>query len=342
MSVLEEMTPLPDTVWRSGAPYAVSSSLMLIANRALLLEFPCPTAASVAQFLSVVLALHLLRAAGAVPHERVASRQLAAFALIPALLTFTIISNQHVLLNTSVGTVLVLRCMVPLVTAALDALVLGHMLPTARSSAALGLVLLGTCLAARSSVFSGDARVWSLCYVGGLLCDLLIAKLVLEHVGIGMSMWSRVFWNNLLGAVIAVPMFAFSPKEVGILLEYATGHRKVTAHLCALMGLSCVIGAALTYTTFDFRRRVAPTTFALVGNANKILAVVVSQLLWPMDSVQGLLGMLLALGGASLYKQSPLRAPGVKLRLTSALVLPVLAIIGTASMMAAVEFARPI
>mmetsp|Transcript_23323 Transcript_23323/g.79371 ORF Transcript_23323/g.79371 Transcript_23323/m.79371 type:complete len:673 (+) Transcript_23323:55-2073(+) len=308
------------TLLLSGVLYSICSGGMLVANKAVLVHFPCPTVAVIVQLIFAATCTIVMAQLGVVTVDRKSWRELAIFSLLPLSFAITIVANQNVLVVVSVGTSLSMRCAVPLVTSVLDVFVLGHSPPTAKSAVAMGVVVLGAVISDVSGSFQDLPVGWVAVYVTALCTELMIGGWVTSKIS--MTTWTRVFWNNLIGALVSTVMLISNRKEWGVLMAYVNGERPFSVAVGTLLAFSSFCGLAITYTAFDFRVKASPTLFGMVGNVNKILALFVGQLLWHADSAVGIAGMLVALVGASLYRQAPkLKGPLAPKKWTATAVL---------------------
>ena len=115
------------------------------------------------------------------------------------------------------------------------------------------------------------------------------------------SNWGRVFYTNLwASAMLLVMTSVLEPK----ILTSFRWHPKPVAALT----LSCAAGVAMSYFAFLCRASVSATSFTVIGNVCKILTVLLNISIWDKHaSPSGLTALLVCLGAAAAYQQSPLR-----------------------------------
>lgn len=295
-------------VLRQGVGYFLASSLMLVANKAALRAFPFPAALSVVQYAASALAVQLLAALGAVDAEPLVWAQVRRFWTVTLVFCLTIFANMLVLQRTTVETVIVFRCTVPLVTSVADYACLGLALPSGRSWSALLTVLLGSSLFARATDAIDPATV----AIGALYVFLLSFEMVyVKHVlnTVHMSTYTRVLYNNALSVGFGAVLVLMTG-EPARLLDTSELSVAALAHGAVLVSLSCALGLAISFFGFGFRSVVSATTFTVVGVMCKVVSVGVSLALFHNAwSARSMLGLLLCLCGGALYKQAPARRP---------------------------------
>ena len=119
-----------------------------------------------------------------------------------------------------------------------------------------------------------------------------------------MSAWGRVLYSNTLGVLPALLLGA-AFREYGALKGY-----NWTAHALDTLGLSCVCGISMSYTSFLLRARISATAFTVIGILCKVGTVLVNVLIWDQHASRGALAALLVcLAAGSMYTPAPLRQP---------------------------------
>jgi GDP-mannose transporter len=72
---------------------------------------------------------------------------------------------------------------------------------------------------------------------------------------------------------------------------------------------SCAVGIGISYFAFACRASLSATAFTVVGNACKILTVLLNVCVWDRHaSAPGIAMLLLCLAMSTVYRQSPMRA----------------------------------
>lgn len=289
-----------------GAGYCVSSSFLLVANKATMRVFPYPGSMSVMQYAASALTVYALASAGLIDAEPLRWERVREFWTITLVFCLAMFANMLTLQRTSVETVVVFRCMVPLVTAICDSLFLGMAFPSARSWAALATIAIGSLVYVEnaSSLDAGTLCI-SVAYVFILAFEMVYVKHMMRRVE--MTTFSRVLYNNSLSCVFGTLMACLNG-EVGRLARERTDELSVVAltEALGLLLVSCCFGLSISYFGFAFRSVVASTTFTVVGVMCKVVSVGASLLLLRSDATaRGLLGLSLCLAGGACYRQAP-------------------------------------
>jgi solute carrier family 35 protein len=116
------------------------------------------------------------------------------------------------------------------------------------------------------------------------------------------SNWGRVFYTNLWACLIAGCLTAAT--EPHTLMTFTWTWQSG----CAL-GVSCVLGVAMSYFAFLCRAQVSATHFTVIGNICKVVTVLINICIWDKHaSPTGICFLLICLVAAFLYKPSPLRS----------------------------------
>ncbi|KAJ1618920.1 hypothetical protein T492DRAFT_1089714 [Pavlovales sp. CCMP2436] len=292
-----------------GAGYVVSSSLMLVVNKAALRAFPFPGSLAVLQYAASALVVRSLAAAGLVEAEPLRWSRVRQFWTVTLVFSLTIFVNMHVLQRTNVETVVVFRSNVPVLTALCDFLFLGMELPSARSWAALLTIIVGSLVyVEHASHVDANTLQIALTYVALIAFEMVYVKHVMNTVE--MSTFTRVLYNNSLSCAFGTAI-ALLTGEGGRLARARRVDISIEAlsSTGALLLLSCAFGLSISFFGFGFRSAVSATTFTVVGVMCKVFSVGTSLLLlharW---SARGVLGLTLCLAGGACYKQAPKRA----------------------------------
>ena len=75
------------------------------------------------------------------------------------------------------------------------------------------------------------------------------------------------------------------------------------------VGVSVVLGAAMSYFAWSARSLLSATSFTVVGNVCKLLTIAINVVIWDKHaSPVGIVCLLFCLSAAYFYKQAPLRA----------------------------------
>jgi GDP-mannose transporter len=125
-----------------------------------------------------------------------------------------------------------------------------------------------------------------------------------------MSNWGRVYYTNILSGVVLALIFPFcSHEHLALSLSGFSVPQMVT------LGLSCVVGVAMSHAGYLMRSNVSATAGVVVGVVCKIGSVLFNLLIWDQHATPiQLVFLAVGLAGGSLFQQAPLRAqPAAKL-----------------------------
>ena len=330
--------PAPRAVALAVLAYSLCSGTLLILNKAVMLLVPSAPLVTALQCLFCVAAIGGASLAcgaprvGALPADMV-----RAYALYTVLFVLGIYSNMRSLAASNVDTVIVFRAAVPLAVAAGDFLFLGREAPSARSLAAMLVVLVG-CAAfvavdAEFAVNGLAAYFWVSVYFLCIAAEMLFGKQITSKHNASLA--ASVLLTNGLGLVpflligastgelakgeccvardvrvrrgVLVPARltrtkAHAPPNAGLDLALFT-----PAAVAALLA-SCVLSAGIGFSSWWCRSLVSATSFTMIGVLNKLLTVVLNIVVWEKHSSPlGTAFLLICLFGGAFYQQAPLR-----------------------------------
>jgi solute carrier family 35 protein len=118
-----------------------------------------------------------------------------------------------------------------------------------------------------------------------------------------MSNFARVFYANALAAPVMALIYLASPGERALVARANWG-----PPLLAPLLLSCVVGVAMSHSSYLLRASMSAATAALVGIACKLLSVVLNILIWDKHAGPVELAFLaMGMAAAAMYQQAPLR-----------------------------------
>merc|ERR1719393_294918 len=108
------------------------------------------------------------------------------------------------------------------------------------------------------------------------------------------SNWGRVLYSNFLASV---PLFFLCLSETEAISAASTAD-------LAVIGVTVVIGTAMSYYAWLARSLVSATLFTILGNVCKVLSIVI---IWDKHATPfGILCLLFCLVAAYFYQQAPL------------------------------------
>lgn len=217
--------------------------------------------------------------------------------------TATVLSSMFALKYNNVDTIMAFRFATPLLIAPCESLFMGRAYPSFRMWTSLLLMLGGTVgfLFGDSSIDSYDG-LW-LCALW--YCVFCVDQLYLKHIcvvtdGNYNSTWVYVYYSNLL----PLPFLAF------FAVLYEKSHMTLRNDVDALVSvsMSVVMSVAMSYFSWKARSLISAASFTLAGNICKLLTLLLNYALWDKHaSIQSTGCLLVALAGAGVYKQAPLR-----------------------------------
>ena len=287
--------------------YCIVSSTMLLFNKACMAVLPAPCTVTLLQVTVTTVLIGAAWCCSLVEIQtvdRAVLSQYVTYALIFALgVNFTMRS----LAITNVETVLLFRSCSPVLVAFVDTLCLGREMPSCRSFASMLCIVLGATWFAASELQTETSGL----DVPGVCVNtvnlLLTATLMTwgKHVtdSSAVNLTTSVFICN---ATSIVPIFALVvlEKEHLIIRE----HRWLSLYAVGVLGISCVMGTALSYLGWQMRTIMSATSFTVVGVLNKVFTVILNLVLWPDDAVwSSTVGLMFSLVGGSFYQQSTMR-----------------------------------
>jgi len=228
-------------------------------------------------------------------------------------------TNMMCLNSSNVETVIVARALSPLIVSFLDPIFLGRELPSKRSLAALGLIVLGAFGYAKTDAqFQAqglNAYVWPALYLVVITFEMVYGKKIVNGIEFA-TLSGPVQYTNLLGWP---PMILFA--QIGgefdrikeMVAEYgANSYTNLLFMLpnesLALMVMGCLVGTGIGYTGWWCRSKVSATSYTLIGVLNKCFTVLVNLMIWDNHApLAGIMSLFLCLLGGLLYQQAPMR-----------------------------------
>ena len=184
-------------------------------------------------------------------------------------------------------------------------LFMGRELPNARSIFAL-LMLCGGAAAyvATDASFVVNGYIWVGVWYAIFCFDQLYIKHAVDTVEV-QSNWGRVFYTNLWACLISGGITLATEPQV---LPWTEGQNWsiLTPVSLAALGVSCVLGVAMSYFAFLARSSVSATCFTVNGNVCKVVTVLINVFIWDKHaSPTGLAFLFGSLVCAYFYKQAP-------------------------------------
>lgn len=133
-----------------------------------------------------------------------------------------------------------------------------------------------------------------------IVLEMVFVKFVVETVP--MSTWTRVYYNNAL----SIPLVVISSGMLGfgqfLTVEWGVEHGLI-------VGLSCVVGVAISYAGFNLRKLVSATTFTVIGVMCKLITVLLNDFLWSQHSnLMGHVGLGLCIAAGWAFEKSKVQS----------------------------------
>lgn len=279
----------------------VCSATLLIGNKLAVHMIPAPSFILWCQLFGTVLAVKAAHIGGAISHlDALEVPKMRAFAPVALIFVATIFTNMKSLEHANVETFMVFRFSTPLCVSICDYLFLGRHLPGARSWASLLALLVG---AAGYALTDAAFVVRGYAFCALWYCIFCVDQVYLKHITNTVKMesnWGRVLYSNLLASIPLFFMMAGSEREV---------IAEATPDALAVVGVTVLLGTAMSYYAWLARSMVSATVFTILGNVCKVASIMINVMLWDKHATPfGIACLLFCLGAAYFYKQAPLRS----------------------------------
>jgi solute carrier family 35 protein len=286
--------------------YMLCSSLMLIVNKLAVHHLPAPSTVLLSQLVASAVACRGLGLAGFIEVEPLNWNKVQQFWIVPLAFLGTVFANIKILQYANVETFIVFRSSTPLLISVADYLFLGRELPSGRSWACLGLLLVGSVgYVLNDKFFRVDAYLWVVVWFTVFSFDQIYIKHKVDTVK--MTTWTQVYYTNSLASPILLAIL-IGTGELPTLASFEWTSRAVF-----WLTTSAVMGVAIAYFSFLARSAVSATYFTVIGNTCKVLTVFINVVMWDLHaSPVGLSSLFICLVGAYFYKQAPLRTEKVQ------------------------------
>mmetsp|Transcript_31952 Transcript_31952/g.77848 ORF Transcript_31952/g.77848 Transcript_31952/m.77848 type:complete len:316 (-) Transcript_31952:152-1099(-) len=281
--------------------YMLCSSLMLIANKLAVHFFEAPGIVLILQLGLTAVCVKAAGMAGIIEVDDLEWKKVKPYTLVAVAFLATIYTNIKTLQFANVETFIVFRASTPILVSVGDWLFLGRELPSLRSAMCLfGLLLgaIGYVLTDSKPEISGYA--WVFVWYGVFCFDQIYLKHAADSVKMK-SNWGKVYYSNLL-ACVPLAIISIMTSEA----EMVSTMPSIEAILA--VGLSCILGVAMSYFAWLARTLVSAAYFTVVGNTCKIITIIINRFIWDKHANNIGLGFLsVCLMCAYFYKQAPKR-----------------------------------
>jgi GDP-mannose transporter len=281
--------------------YMLCSSLMLIVNKLAVHHLPAPSAVLLSQLIASAVACRTLGLMGVIEVEPLNVDKIKQFWIVPFAFLGTVFANIKILQFANVETFIVFRSSTPLLISVADYFFLGRELPSGRSWACLGLLLVGSVgYVLNDKFFRVDAYFWVVIWFAVFSFDQIYIKHKVDTVK--MTTWTQVYYTNALASPLLL-VILISTGELAVLQVFTWTPMSIFWLLT-----SAVMGVAIAYFSFLARSAVSATYFTVIGNTCKVLTVFINVMMWDLHATPaGLFSLFICLVGAYFYKQAPLR-----------------------------------
>ena len=251
--------------------------------------------------MGTALVVKAFAAAGKIEADALEKEKVKTFLPVALIFLATIFSNMKSLQYANVETFMVFRFSTPLVVSIADYLFLGRKLPSPRSWACLIALLVGAFAYAQTdSAF--HVKGYTFCAVWyAIFC---MDQIYLKHITntVKMSNWGRVFYSNFLASCPLVFTFINDADEIEAL-------KNMSFDAFIAVFISVALGVGMSYFAWSARSLLSAASFTVVGNACKVLTIVINVSLWDKHASPFGIGCLMfCLVAAYFYQQAPMRA----------------------------------
>lgn len=283
--------------------HAACAASLLVVNKWALKRFPYVWTLATVQFVFAATATYVCGKLRIIDVDPLETARLVKFFPAAGMFFVTITAGNAVVGVSNVDTFIVMRSVVPIPSAILEAIVLGEPCPAPRSWVGLATILLGAigyCSANQGVVV--DSVAWVLLYLALMPLDGVLIKHLVGSSGL--SPWGLVLYNNVCAAVPGL-IFSFI-LEHDIFLEPGQAASYCTFDVLFPCILSCFAGLAISYFQLNVRKAISSTAFMVLGVSNKFLSVLMNQVA-SLDANQdatSLYSVLLSISGAILFQQT--------------------------------------
>ena len=299
--------------------YSLCSGSLVLVNKLILHYFPFPSLVVTMQLFASIFLIYGGNMAGVMEIDKLSMAALKPYLVYTVAFSTGVYTNMMCLNTSNIETVIVARALSPLVVSLLDPIFLGRELPSKRSFAALGMIVLGAFgYAQTDEQFKAqglNAYVWPFLYLAVITFEMVYGKKIVKSVEFA-TLSGPVQYTNLLGWPPMI-LFAQMGGEFGRLKEMVAeyGASSYTDLLfmlpnesLALMVMGCLVGTGIGYTGWWCRSKVSATSYTLIGVLNKCFTVLVNLMIWDNHAPPaGIMSLFICLIGGSFYQQAPMR-----------------------------------
>jgi GDP-mannose transporter len=293
--------------------YSLCSGTLVLINKVILHMLPYPSLVISFQLLAAVCMIVSATVAGIVECDPIKWVYVMPYLAYTVAFSLGVFCNMKSLQSSNVETVIVFRALAPCIVAVLDVLFLGREYPSTRSWGGLSLIVFGAYgYAMADPQFERQgmgAYFWPTLYCAIISFEMAYGKKIIKSVDLKTKS-GPVLYTNVLGWPPML-LFAHMGNEYSRFwndLWLREGARFPPGSLW-LLGLGCIVGTLIGYSSWWCRDKVSATSFTLIGVMNKCITVLLNLLIWEHHAPPlGIASLFLCLVGGSLYRQAPLRS----------------------------------
>jgi GDP-mannose transporter len=283
------------------AGYATCSSLMLVVNKVAVHTLPAPSFVLLAQLVTSAAAVWFAGAIGWIKVDRLEMGKAISFFPVATAFLGAIFTNIKTLQYANVETFIVFRSSTPVLISVADYLFLGRELPSSRSwMSLLGLVCGAMAYVMTDHAYQVHGYFWVCVWYLVFSFDQIYIKHAVDTVKME-SNWGRVYYTNLLSCIPLILHGLWFGNDWPALDSF-------TPASSAALGVSCLLGVAMSYFAFLCRKLVSAASFTVIGNCCKVATVCINLLIWENHAnAIGVVSLLFCLFCTYFYQQAPMR-----------------------------------
>eukprot|EP00978_Attheya_sp_CCMP212_P006131 scaffold13826_cov50-Attheya_sp.AAC.1 len=292
--------------------YSFCSGSLVLVNKLILHYLPYPSLVIAVQLLATLAFILGATTFGIIDVDPLMWDCVVPYLAYTVAFSLGVFCNMKSLTLSNVETIIVFRALAPFLVSILDALFLGRQWPSARSWGGLSLIVLGALgYALTDEQFQSqgmNAYFWPTLYLFVISFEMAYGKNIIKSVPLK-TRTGPVFYTNLLGFPPMI-MFAAMGKEFQHSYEdmWAHDEYRFPPMGLALLGLGCVVGTAIGYSSWWCRGQVSAASFTLIGVMNKCVTVLVNLCIWDQHAAPaGIASLSLCLLGGVIYQQAPMQ-----------------------------------
>jgi len=287
--------------------YSACSASLLMLNKLVISEIPLHSYVACIQFLFASFVVVLMKLWNFTEMNLYEFEKTKVYSYYVLTFIVGLYSNFRALESTSIETVIVFRACTPILVSVLDYFFLGRELPSRKSFMSLCIIVMGAIgyVATDKQVDSRGLASYSWVFIWffALCFNMTYGKIITKQVKT--TIWESVYYTNILSIL---PMYLFGTFVVDEPGKYQNLVIENTTYTYTILFLSCLGGLGIGYSGWQCRVMISPASYTLVGVVNKLLTVTMSIILINDGaSWIGITMLVLAISGAAMYQQAPLR-----------------------------------